>query len=138
MQKNFFDKCLPFAWLNWTCFLLHNLIWKNAISLCLLVRVNQGNWLLLEKLKGNYSLNEKKQPVRVIRENSCMLKEAATTRSSGSQMLLKIGLLKIFAIFIGKHACWCLFCIKLQAWKLATLLKRDSSPVFFLWMLQNL
>ena len=31
---------------------------------------------LLERLKGNYSLKNKKQPVTVIRKNSCKLKEA--------------------------------------------------------------
>ena len=32
-------------------------------------------------------------------------------------MLFKIGVLKNFAIFTGKHPCWSLFKIKLQAWK---------------------
>ena len=35
-------------------------------------------------------------------------------RSSHSQMFFKIGLLKSFAIFTGKHLCWCLFLIKLK------------------------
>ena len=35
-------------------------------------------WLLFEKLKENYSLKRKKQPLRVIRENSCMLTKAET------------------------------------------------------------
>ena len=110
MQKIVLDKCLPCGWLNhWICFLLLNLIWKDAISLYLLLRVNQGKWLLFEKLKGNCSLKRKKQPVKVIRENSCMLKEAVTTRSSRSQMLFKIGVLENFAIFTGKHPCWSLF-----------------------------
>ena len=130
-KKNFFDKCLLFGWLNWICFLFSNLIWQDAISPYLLLKVNQGNWLLFEKLKGNFSLKRKKQPLRVIHENSCMLKEAATRRSSRSQMLFKIGALKNFAIFAGKHPCWSLFKMKLQAWKLATLLKRESNPVFF-------
>ena len=108
-KKNFFDKCLLFPWLNWICFLRSNLIWRDTISMYLLSRVNQGNWQLFEKLKGNYSLKRKKHPVRVIRENSCMLKEAATTRSSRSQMLFKIGVLENFAIFTGKHPCWSLF-----------------------------
>ena len=118
MQKIFFDKCELFGWLNHCiCFLLPNLIRQDAISLYLLLRVNQGKWLLFavwkwllfEKLKGNYSLKRKKQPVRVTREDRCMLKEAATTRRSRSTMLLKIGFLKNFAIFTGKHPCWSLF-----------------------------
>ena len=47
-------------------------------------------------------------------------------------------LLKKFAIFTGKHLCWCLFLIKLQASRLATLLKRDSNTCVFLWILQTL
>ena len=135
MQKIFFNKCLLFGWLNhWICFLLPNLIWQDAISLYLLLRVNQWKWLLFEKLKGNYSLKSKTQPVRVIRKDRCMLIEAAPARSSRSKILFKIGVLKNFAIFTGKHPCWSLFKIKLQAWKPATLLKRDSNPVFFLWI----
>ena len=56
-------------------------MWQDAISLYLLSRVNQGDGLLLEKLKGSYSF-KKKQPVRVILENSCMIKEAATLSNS--------------------------------------------------------
>ena len=36
-------------------------------------------------------------------------------RSSGSQMFLKIGVLKNFAIFAEKQLCWSLFLITLQA-----------------------
>ena len=60
-----------------------------------------------------------------------------TNRSSLSQMFFKIGVLKNFANFIGKHQCWSLFLIKLQAWRPATLLKRDSNTGVFLWNLRN-
>ena len=50
-------------------------------------------------------------------------------RSSRSQMFLKIGVLKNFVIFTGKHLCWILFLIKLQAFRLVTLLKRDPTQV---------
>ena len=53
-------------------------MWQDAILFHLLSGVNQGDWLLFEKLNGNYSLKRKEQPVRVILANSCMLKEAAT------------------------------------------------------------
>ena len=36
-------------------------------------------------------------------------------RSSRQQMFLKIGVLKNFAIFRGKHLCWSLFLLKLHA-----------------------
>ena len=32
-------------------------------------------------------------------------------------MFFKIGVLKIFANFTGKHLCWSLFLVKLQAWQ---------------------
>ena len=54
------------------------------------------------------------------------------SRSSLSQMFFKIGVLKNFANFIGKHQCWNIFLIKLQAWRPSTLLKRDSNAGVFL------
>ena len=43
------------------------------------------------------------------------------------------------AIFITrKHLWWSFFLIKLQTLRPATLLKRDSNTVVFLWILQNL
>ena len=91
------------------------------------------NWLLFEKLKGNYSLERKKQSARVIRENSCILKEAVTAEAAVRRCCSKYVFLKIshFAIFTEKHPCWSLFKIKLQAWKPATLLKRNSNLVIF-------
>ena len=57
-------------------------------------------------------------------------------RSSHSLMFSKIVVLKNFVIFTGKQLYWSLFLIKLQAWKTATLLKRDSNTCVFLWILQ--
>ena len=37
--------------------------------------------------------------------------------SSRSQMFFKIGVLKKFAVFTGKHQLWSLFLIKLETWK---------------------
>ena len=45
---------------------------------------------------------------------------------------------KTLLLFTGKHLCWSLFLIKLQASRLATLLKRDSYTGVFLWILQTL
>ena len=42
-------------------------------------------------------------------------------------MFFKIDSLKSFAIFTGKHLCWGLFLIKLQTFRPATFLKRDSN-----------
>ena len=51
-------------------------------------------------------------------------------------MFFKIGVLKNFAIFKGKHLSWSLFLIKLQAFTPATLFKRDSYTGVFLWILR--
>ena len=45
-------------------------------------------------------------------------------------MFLKVGALENFANFTGKHLCWILFLIQLQAVRPATVLKRDSGQVF--------
>ena len=50
--------------------------------------------------------------------------------------LLKTAILKNFAIFTGKHLCRSLFLTKVQAWKSAALLKRDSNTGVFLWILR--
>ena len=53
-------------------------------------------------------------------------------KSSRWQMFFKIDVLEKFAIFAGKYLCWSYFLIKLQAWKSAILLKRDSNTDAFL------
>ena len=54
-------------------------------------------------------------------------------KSNPLQMLFKMGVLKNFGNFTGKHPCWTLFLIKLQAFSLAILLKRDPNTDIFLW-----
>ena len=56
----------------------------------------------------------------------------APAKSNPSQVLFKTGVLQNFVNFIGKHPCWSLFLIKLQAFGLAILLKRHSNTDFFL------
>ena len=51
------------------------------------------------------------------------------SKNGRSQMFFKIGVLKNFAIFTGKHLRGSLFLITLQAWKPAALLKIDYNPV---------
>ena len=53
-------------------------------------------------------------------------------------MFFKIGVLKNFANFTGKHLCWSLFLINLQAFRSATLLNKDSNTGVILWNLQNI
>ena len=54
-------------------------------------------------------------------------------RSIRSQMFFKIGALKNFANFTGKHLRRSSILIALQAFRFASLLKRDSSTGAFLW-----
>ena len=58
-------------------------------------------------------------------------------RSSRSKISFKIGVLKNFAIFTGKHLCSSLFVIKLPVCKSANLLKRDSNTSVFQLILLN-
>ena len=53
-------------------------------------------------------------------------------------VLWKKDVLKNIVIFIGKHLFWSLFLIKLQAFKPATLIKRNSNTGVFLWIFQTL
>ena len=52
-------------------------------------------------------------------------------------VLFKKSVLKNFATFTEKHLYWSLFLIKLQAWRPAILLKRDSNTGLFLWITRN-
>ena len=58
-------------------------------------------------------------------------------RSSRSQIFFKIGALKNFANFTGKHLCWSLFLIKLRILKLTNLLRRNSNTGAVRKKLQN-
>ena len=62
--------------------------------------------------------------------NSKIGTKCVITRSSRSQIFFKIGVLKDFANFTGKHLCCSLFLIKLQA-RPAALLKRNSKTGVF-------
>ena len=53
-----------------------------------------------------------------------------TFRSSCLQMFFKIGVLKSFANFTGKHLCWSFFLKKLAGSRPATLLKKASTQGF--------
>ena len=60
--------------------------------------------------------------------NYFLLNDApSSSRRSRLQMFFKIGVLKYFAIFTGKHLCWSLFSIMLPAFRPETFLKRDAN-----------
>ena len=64
-------------------------------------------------------------------------RQSGNFKSSRWRMFFKIGVLKNVDIFPGKHLCQSYFLIKLQAWRSAISLKRDSNTGVFLWILQN-
>ena len=87
------------------------------------------NLLLISKIfKGEKYVIIQKENLRDVSTQD----EIPLGRSIRPQMFFKIGVLKIFANFTGKHLCWSLFLIKLQALKPANLLKRDSNTGVFL------
>ena len=70
-------------------------------------------------------------------ERITLLNSFENARNSHRRCSVKKGVLKNFANFTGKCLRLSLFLIKLQALRLATLLKRDSNTGVFLWNLQN-
>ena len=58
-------------------------------------------------------------------------------RSSHRRWFIKKAVLKNFAIFTWKHLCWSLFLRKLQAFRSATLLERDSNTNVLLSLLRK-
>ena len=57
----------------------------------------------------------------------CNSEPLEKSKSSRSQIIFEISSIKNFAIFTGKHLFWGLFLIKLQVFRPATFLKRDSN-----------
>ena len=86
---------------------------------------------LQENLEERYWIKSRRKPLRKI-----WMVRSRNDRSSCLQVFLKIGALKIFAIFTGKNLCWSLL-IQLQVFRPATLLKADSNAGAFLWILRN-
>ena len=66
----------------------------------------------------------KESSVQLFSCEFCKIFQKRVSRSSWSQMFFKSGVFKSFALFTGKHLCWSLFLIKLQAWRHATLVKK--------------
>ena len=64
-------------------------------------------------------------------------------KSSRSQMIFKMGVFKKFAILTGKHLCWSLFLIKLQAFRFFPVnIAKLIRPKFFIkylrWLLHHM
>ena len=74
------------------------------------------------------------------RTNFCsklLWKHQLNLRSSNWNSSVEKGVHRNFVSFTGKHLCWSLFLIDLQAFRPAALLKRNSNTDVFLWNLQN-
>ena len=69
--------------------------------------------------------------VTLFLKKDLLLSQITRNRSSCSQTFVKVGVLKNVANFTGKHLCWNIFLIKLQALSPATLLKRHSNTDVF-------
>ena len=102
------------------------------------------NYILLKKETPNYTAQKIKFSVKenfifcaVLAELICN-SISPNARGSRSQIFFKIGVLKNFANFTGKHPCRSLFLIKSQARRPTALLKRDSNTCVSLWNLWNL
>ena len=91
---------------------------RDGLSSCKLKNKKLDLWVRLWNLTPSYNL----RPLG--RCNSELLKKS---KSSRSQIIFEINSFKNFAKFTGKHLFWGLFLIKLQAFRPATFLKRDSN-----------
>ena len=98
-----------------------------------------GGVFLCEIFSSNIFTEQLRTTTSLWTTNSRTILLLNKNRSGRSQMFFKIVVLKNFASFTGRHLCWSLFLIKLQAWRPATLLKRDSNTTTFftghLWWL---
>ena len=108
------------------------------------VKVNDSEWwkewkrIRVSKIEWFYILKWNKRSIWSLNNFiQFFIQYITTIRSSRSQKFFKIGIFKNFALLIGKHLCWWLFWIKLQASGPATLLERDSNTGVFLWILQK-
>ena len=64
------------------------------------------------------------------KKNAENCKKHHRSRNGRSQMFFKIGVLKNFSIFTGKHLCWSLLLNKWQTFKSAALLKETPTQLF--------
>ena len=115
---------------------LYELFWQISPCLCHIKQFLPPNcnvciyYVIWLKSNGDMAVSTKR---------SSLLLAAFTGffKSSRSHMFFKIGVLNNFTNFTGKYLCWSLLLIKLQVFRPATLLKRDSNTGVFLWNLWN-
>ena len=112
---------------------------KEHITETIFFVVVEANVLIAKELLKQWMTA--RSPVKL---NTLSLKEWMTAtlsvtktdiKNSSWQMFYKIGVLKYFAKFTGKHLYWSLFFNKVAGIRPATLLKRDSNTGVFLRIL---
>ena len=113
------------------CKISKNTFLQNSSGELLLSVKSWRNWITYI-LKPNFSC---KSWVRFPFSNLVML--LLKLIEAAKEVFLKKAVLINFAIITGKYVCWSLFLKKLQAWRHATLIERDSNTGVFLWILRN-
>ena len=97
-------------------------------------------WLLLDFPGSKYFFSAE-SGIYCWQSHRFLLRTSLTTRLKPQKQPLELfckkGVLRNFANFTGKHLCWSLFLIGLQAFRPAALSKRDSNTDVFLLNLQN-
>ena len=114
-----------------------SLVWKNYFTLLKHIIKKINHFLLTENDVKHEWIKSKVKKILF-----------SLSWSSYPRHSIKKAVLKSFAIFTGKHLCWCFFLIKLQFWEFASLLKKTptQSPkrlhsktprLVFLWILRK-
>ena len=91
-----------------------------------LVRRVRSTQILFVTLWYNYKGSHRRYSIKKARTRGYRKTQPRTAgyRNSRSQMFFKIGVLKNFAVFIGKHLCWSLFFNRVADFRPATILKK--------------
>ena len=95
---------------------VHNKIWFDQAGVARKFKISREGSLIIPTEHKNTSMWP--QITVLLSTERIRIKKnvfQAKDRSSHSQLFFKIGVMKNFATFTGKHLCWNLFLIKLQA-----------------------
>ena len=109
---------------------------SHQLSICMkCVQIRSFFWSVFSCIQTEYGDLQSEYRKIWTRKNS-VLDIFHAVQKQPPDVFYEKGILKNFANFTGKHLCWSLFLINLQAFRPATLWKRDSIGVF-LWNLRN-
>ena len=98
-----------------------------------LVRRVRSTQILFVTLWYNYKGSHRRYSIKKTRTRGYRKTQPRTAgyRNSRSQMFFKIGVLKNFAVFIGKHLCWSLIFNRVADFRPATILKKRLEQMFY-------